>query len=144
MKKFITLFSFLLLLGIAADAQVKLPKNSVNAGKLITQFTNALKPSSFTDAFKSGKGDFVSKAQKVSSAVSMAQTISSLAGFVKPGLFKEGSSAQSIMAAANSVKTMTDAAGLLKTFEGGLKPEAFLSSWTGQRSGWLKALNLLK
>ena len=85
------------------------------------------------------------KAQKVSDAVSMASTVASLAGFIKPNLFKEGSSAAGILQTANKVKTMTDAAGLLKSFEGGLKPEAFTSAWSGgERSSWLSALNLLK
>ena len=119
--------------------------SALNAGKLITQLTGALKPTSFTDAWTGGKTGFMGKAQKVSDAVSMASTVASLAGFIKPNLFKEGSSATGILQTANKVKTMTDAAGLLKSFEGGLKPEAFTSAWTGgERSGWLSALNLLK
>ena len=118
---------------------------ALNAGKLITQLTGALKPTSFTDAWTGGKTGFMGKAQKVSDAVSMASTVASLAGFIKPGLFKEGSSAAGMLQTANKVKTMTDAAGLLKSFEGGLKPEAFTSAWSGgERSGWMSALNLLK
>ena len=130
--------------------QAQLPKipdgvsSVANAGKLVSQFTNALKPASFTDAWAGERTGFLGKAQKISNAVSMASTISSLAGFIKPALFREGSSASTIAQTANKVKTMADAAGLLKSFEGGLKPEAFLSSWSGQRSGWLSALNLLK
>ncbi|HKH61947.1 MAG TPA: hypothetical protein VKA49_13995 [Flavitalea sp.] len=74
----------------------------------------------------------------------MASTISSLAGFIKPSLFKPGTTASSIVGAAGKVQTMAQAAGLLRTFEGGLKPETFASGWSGQRSGWLSALNLLK
>ena len=118
---------------------------ALNAGKLISQLTGALKPTSFTDAWTGGKTGFMSKAQKVSDAVSMASTVASLAGFIKPSLFKEGSSVAGLLQTANKVKTMTDAAGLLKSFEGGLKPEAFTSAWSGgERSGWLSALNLLK
>ncbi|MBE7173215.1 MAG: hypothetical protein INR73_21760 [Williamsia sp.] len=116
----------------------------LNAGQLITQLTGALKPTSFTDAWAGGKSGFMGQAQKISNAVSMASTVASLASFVKPSLFKEGSSAAGILQTANKVKTMTDAAGLLKSFEGGLKPEAFTSGWSGQRSSWLSALNLLK
>jgi len=39
---------------------------------------------------------------------------------------------------------MADAAGLLKKLEGGLKPEAMVSGWSGERNTWLSALNLLK
>jgi hypothetical protein len=59
-------------------------------------------------------------------------------------MFKQGSSAKSIMDMGSKVKTMTDAAGLLKSFEGGLKPEAFTSAWSTMRPGWLSALNQLK
>ena len=117
---------------------------AMNAGKLITQLSGSLNPTSFTDSWSSGKTGFLGKAQKVSDAVSMASTVASLAGFVKPALFKEGSSAAGILQTANKVKTMTDAAGVLKSFEGGLKPEAFTSGWGSQRSGWMSALNLLK
>ncbi|HEY0680433.1 MAG TPA: hypothetical protein VGD17_19255 [Chitinophagaceae bacterium] len=144
-------FILLLFLSISltANAQIdKLPKtnpsSSVNAGKLLTQFANAIKPSALTNEGTSQKGSWISKAQKVSDAVSFASSVSSLAGLVKPGMFKQGINAQTILQTANTVKTMSDAAGLLKTFEGGLKPEALLSSWSKQRGGWLSALNLFK
>jgi hypothetical protein len=147
LKFLVPVVSAFLLFSISASAQLgKSLGNSTagKAGQLLTQFANALKPSSFTDAFKSEKGNWLSKAQKVSDAVGVANSISSLAGFIKPGLFKEGSSVQSILNTANTVKSMTDAAGLLKSLEGGLKPEAFLQGWSKQRVGWTSALNLLK
>lgn len=149
MRNTILLFFVFLLAAHMSHAQLPgVPKGALpaalNAGKLITQLTGALKPTSFTDAWTGGKSGFMSKAQKVSDAVSMASTVASLAGFIKPSLFKEGSSAAGILQTANTVKTMTDATGLLKSFEGGLKPEAFTSAWSGERSSWQSALNLLK
>ncbi len=147
-RKAIMLALGLLFISQAIQAQIPgLPKGAssiANAGTLISQLTNAIKPASFTDAWSGSKSGFLGQASKISNAVSMASTISSLAGFIKPAMFKEGSSASTIMSTANKVKTMADAAGLLKSFEGGLKPEALLSSWSGQRTGWLSALNLLK
>lgn len=148
MKNPAMLFCLAILCYTSTLGQVpNVPKEAVSAanpGKLLTQFTNAIKPASFTDAWSGEKGGFLSKVQKASNAASIASTISSLAGFIKPNMFKQGTNAQTIIQGANTVKTITDAAGLLKSFEGGLKPEAFLSSWSGQRSGWLSALSLLK
>jgi hypothetical protein len=74
----------------------------------------------------------------------MAKSVSSLSGFIKPGLFKQGFNLGSVTQAANTAKTYSDASGVLKNLEGGLKPEAFVSSWAGKRTGWLNALSLLK
>jgi hypothetical protein len=116
-----------------------------NAGSLLTQFAGALQPTSFLPSWGSGgKTSWLSAAGKVSDAVSMAKSVSSLAGFIKPGMFKQGVSAGSITQAAGAAKTYSDASGLLKNLEGGLKPEAFVSSWASKRSGWLNALSLLK
>lgn len=126
--------------GVNKDAVL----STANAGKLLTQLTDAIKPTSFTDAWSGEKEGFLSMAGKISDAASIASTVSSLAGFIKPILFKDGVSAGSLSKTASTVKTVSQAASLLKTFEGGLKPEALLSSWSGQRSGWLSALSLLK
>ena len=116
-----------------------------NAGSLLTQFAGAIKPTSFLSSWASGgKSKWLSAAGKVSDAVGMAKSVSSLAGFVKPGMFKQGSNAGGVMQAANTVKTYSDASGVLKNLEGSLKPEAFVSSWAGKRTGWLNALSLLK
>ena len=116
----------------------------VNAGSLLTQFTNAIKPSSFLDSWKGEKGNWLSSAGKITEAAGLAKSVGSLAGFIKPGMFKQGFNLQSLLSAANTAKTMADATGLLKNLEGGLKPEAMTSGWAGKRSGWLNALSLLK
>jgi hypothetical protein len=118
--------------------------SAANPGQLLTQFTNALKPTSFLSSFAGAKTGILGKAQKATSAMDIASTVSSLAGYIKPDMFKQGTTAKSLMDMGGKVKTMTDAAGLLKSFEGGLKPEAFTSAWSNIRPGWLSALNQLK
>lgn len=146
------LFASLVLLALTGSlTQAQLPQLNKNAvtsavkpGQLLTQFTNALKPTAFTSAFAGAKEGIVSKAQKASSALDIASTVSSLAGYIKPDMFKQGSTAKSIMDLAGKAKTMAEAGSLLKSFEGSLKPEAFTSNWSNVRPGWLSALNQLK
>jgi len=151
MKKFTLFLLFSSLIVLSTEAQLKdaLSKASgagaPNPGSLLTQFAGALQPGSFLPSWGSGgKTNWLSAAGKVSNAVSMAKSISSLSSFIKPTMFKQGFNAGSIATAASAVKTYSDASGVLKSLEGGLKPEAFVSSWAGKRSGWLSALNLLK
>ncbi len=126
--------------------QAQLPKvgGIANAGQLVTQLINAIKPTSFTSAFTGAKDGILGQASKISSAASLASTVSSLVGYIKPEMFKTGSTAKSLLDMSSKVKTMTDATGLLKDFEGGLKPEALTSNWSASRTGWLTALNQLK
>ena len=149
MKKMLA--SFLLPVLLCTYVHAQLPKvnksaitSAVNPGQLLTQFTSALKPTSFLSSFAGAKDGILGKAQKAASALEIANTVSSLVGFIKPDMFKQGSTAKSLMDMAGKAKTMTDAAGLLKSFEGGLKPEAFTSSWATSKPGWLSALNQLK
>ena len=116
----------------------------VNIGQLVTQVASALKPSSFTDAWGEEKSNWTQSAQNLTEPKGIANSISTLAGYIKPGLFKQGFSAETLLNMAQSVTDLAGAAGLLKGFEGGLKPEAFTPEWSGQRSGWLKALDLIK
>jgi hypothetical protein len=152
MKKMLA--SFLLPVLLCTYVNAQLPKvnkgavssavSAVNPGQLLTQFTSALKPTSFLSSFAGAKDGILGKAQKAASALEIANTVSSLVGYIKPDMFKQGSTAKSLMDMTGKVKTMTDAAGLLKSFEGGLKPEAFTSNWASARPGWLSALNQLK
>ncbi|MBS1660792.1 MAG: hypothetical protein JST68_07050 [Bacteroidetes bacterium] len=139
------------LISFSSQAQLKdaLTKASSagapNAGNLLSQFAGALKPTSFLPSWGSGgKTDWLSAAGKVSNAVSMAKSVSSLTSFIKPDMFKSGFNVGSITQAASAAKTYSDASNVLKSLEGGLKPEAFLSSWASKRSGWLSALSMLK
>jgi hypothetical protein len=141
-----------LIMGLAitnTQAQLKdvLSKASGSAspGNLLTQFEKAIKPTSFLSSWaSSGKTNWLAAAGKVSNAVSMAKSVSSLAGFIKPEMFKSGFNLSSLTTAASAAKTYSDASGVLKSLEGGLKPEALSSSWASQRPAWLNALNLLK
>jgi hypothetical protein len=145
------MFTGLVLLIVGGSMQAQLPKLNTstatavaNPGQILTQLTNAIKPTSFTSGWAGAKDGILGKAQKVSSAIDMANTVSTLVSFIKPDMFKQGSTAKSLMDMSGKVKTMTDAAGLLKSFEGGLKPEALTSNWSTVRPGWLNALNQLK
>lgn len=128
-----------------ANAQVpNVSTKHVNAGSLLTQFAKAIKPASFLSSWASGKSGWLSKAAKVVDAPGMASSISSLAGFIKPGMFKSGFNVQQLMSAAGTAKSMADATGLLKNLEGGLKPEAMSSDWGAKKTSWESALALLK
>lgn len=149
MKKMLASFLLLVLFCTYVNAQLpKVNKNAVastvNPGQLLTQLTNAIKPTSFLSSFAGAKTGILGKAQKAASAMEIANTVSSLVGYIKPEMFKQGSTAKSLIDMAGKAKTMTDAAGLLKSFEGGLKPEAFTSNWSTTRPTWLSALNQLK
>ncbi len=125
--------------------QAQLPKVAkAGPGKLLTQFANAVKPASFLSSWTGEKTSWLAKAGKVTDAIGIAQSVSSLAGFIKPDMFKSGFNVASLLQTANTVKTITDATGVLKSLEGGLKPEALSTGWNKQRTGWLSALNLLK
>jgi len=136
----------LVLISMSHLVQSQLPKvgGVANAGQLVTQLINAIKPSSFTSAFAGAKDGILGQASKISSAASMASTVSSLVGYIKPDMFKTGSTAKSLLDMGTKVKTMAEGASLLKSFEGGLKPEALTSNWSGMRTGWLSALNQIK
>lgn len=146
MKKMFIGLVLLIITGSLAQAQI--PGNAtaaVGPGKLLTQLIDAIKPSSFSSDWAAGAKDtVVNKTQIAADLPGIANSVSSVAGFIKPDMFKQGFSAQSITSLAGKAKSMADIAGLLKNFEGSLKPEAFLGSWLGQRSKWLSALSLLK
>lgn len=140
MKKVILLTAVLFFVAGFASIEAQLPSVS----GLLKQFTNAIKPASFLDSWKTEKTGFMNDAGKVSSAAGLAKTVSSLAGFIKPAMFKDGFNLKGLQEAAGTAKTMSEATGLLTNLEGGLKPEAMNDSWAGKRSGWLSALSLLK
>ena len=149
MKKI--LISSVLLVMFSSLAVAQLPKISkgltgaASPGKLITQFVSALKPTSFTSGWAAVKDGILDKAEKTADPSQLASSVSSIAGYIKPEMFKKDSTTQnSITQMATKVTSMAGVAGLLKNLEGGLKPTAFLSSWASQRTGWLSALNMLK
>lgn len=145
---FVSLFALLMYVApTGAQVPKELPTSksaTVNAGSLLTQFMNGIKPSSFTDEWKTGKSNWLSSVGKIASAPGMIENITSLTKFIKPSMFKNGFNVQSLLQTATTAKSMADATGLLKNLEGGLKPEAMTSNWAGKKAGWLNALNLLK
>jgi hypothetical protein len=147
-KSFLVLLLVTSLGSITTQAQLKLPEaatGKANAGSLLSQFAGALKPTSLLDSWAGGgKTDWLSAASKVTTGAGIGQSISSLAGFIKPDMLKSGFNLTSLLKTANTVKTISSATGLLKNLEGGIKPEAFVSGWAAKRPAWLSALNLLK
>ena len=120
------------------------PAGAVNAGSVLSQFMNAIKPTSFNSDWTKEKSNWLSAVGKIKDAPGMISNITSLAKFIKPAMFKNGFNLQSLMQTASTAKTMTDAAGLLKNLEGGMKPDAMASGWAGKKDSWLSALSLLK
>ena len=121
-----------------------IPTGGANAGTVLNQFMKAIKPTSFIDSWTKEKSGWLSAVGKIKDAPGMVKNITSLAKFIKPAMFKNGFNMESLMKTAGTAKTMADAGGLLKTLEGGLKPEAMVSGWAGQKNTWLSALNMLK
>ncbi len=152
MKKIICL-SLVTALFVTAQAQVPdlnkakadaTAATTSSAGKLLSQFGSAINTSALTTAFAGQKTGWLSKASKVTDAAGMASSVASLAGGIKPSMFKSGFNVQSLISAASTAKTMASASGLLKNLSGGLKPEALSSSFTSQKPAWESALSLLK
>ncbi|OQP64603.1 hypothetical protein [Niastella populi] len=146
MKKMLAGATLLVLFCTSVAAQLPgINKNAAaSPGRLLTQFTSALKPTSFLSTWAGAKEGILGNARKAATAVDIANTVSSLIGFIKPEMFKQGSTAKSLMNVSGRIKTMSDAAGLLKSLENGLKPEAFTSNWAAAKPGWLSALSQLK
>ena len=141
MKKLLFL---LLVIGFQSQAQLPVSVAKPDASALLKQLVGGIKPSSFISSFAGEKENWLSKVAKTASVPELAKNIASLGSFIKPSLFKEAFSLKNLEKTAATDKTMADASGLLKSLEGGLKPEALTSDWASIRPGWIKALGLLK
>ncbi len=145
MKVIITAMVFVITMFFTVKAQLPVSKTgTAGIGDLMGHFKNAIQPSAFNDQWESNKTSFLGNVGKTTDAGGVGKIIGSLAGFLKPDMFKQGFNVQSLISSAGTVKKMVQAASLLKNLEGGLKPEAFASGWTQKRTGWLNALNLIK
>ena len=125
-------------------AQAPPVTNSLNAGKLLVELINNIKPTSMISSFAGKKSGLIANATKAVSGPALAKTISSLAGFIKPGMFKQGFDLKSLQKAASTTKSITDATGLMKNLEGGIKQEGMADDWDTKRTNWLSNLDLLK
>lgn len=146
MKRIILFFAFILTMG-TTNAQIKnLASQAIgsSAGTFLTQFANNIKPSSFLSNWAGQKTNWLAGATKVTDAIGLSKNISSLAGFIKPELFKSAFNLANFQTLATKVKTMTEAASLFKNLESNLKPEAFGTNWSKLRGGWLSGLTALK
>jgi hypothetical protein len=134
----------MLLFQTLTHAQVPTVTNSLNAGKLLVELINNIKPASMISSFAGKKKDLISSATKATSGPAIAKTISSLAGYIKPGMFKSAFNLKNLQQLASTAKTMADAKGLMKNLEGGIKPEGMAEGWDTKRTNWLSSLDLLK
>src|SRR5262245_38214662 len=130
MRKILLLTAIFFTTQSFVPAEPQLP----NIGNLVKQFTNAIKPSSFLDSWKTGKAGFLADAGKITGATGLAKGVSSLAGFIKPSMFKNGFNLKGLQDAATTATTMSAATGLLKNLEGGMKPEAMTDDWAGKKN----------
>ena len=153
MKKLIGL-SLVLGLFVTAHAQIPDAINKAKAsatsstvakaGQLLTQFGSAIKTTSLLSSFTGQKSGWMAKAGKVADAASMASSIATLAGGIKPTAFKSGFDVKSLISSASTVTTMASAGGLLKSLSDGLKPESLSPGFATQKPAWESALSLLK
>jgi hypothetical protein len=136
----------LILLGLtitSAQAQTP-PTTTTEAGRLILQFSNAIRPTSYTDHWLLKTSSWKSTAAKTNSGIALAKNASFLANYIKPGMFKTSFDLKNFNKTANSAKTYPDAYKVLQTLEDGLKPEALGAYWRNQRGHWLHDLSVLK
>src|SRR5688572_27786403 len=91
---------------------------------LLGQLTSAINPAAFTDAWAGSKGNFTNGLSSVGSASGIAGSVSTLAAYIKPEMFKPGITPQAVADSANQVTDMEKATRLLRGFEGNLRPEA--------------------
>ena len=128
--------NLLLILCLAMTATVasaQLPSMG-GAGDLLGKFTkDALSDDAMKPEFKDMKKGFLKDAKKMTDMASIGGHVNKLIGFIKPGMFKEGVNVDDLMGAANSVKSIADATGIMKKLQDSLLPKAFKSKWPGKK-----------
>lgn len=144
MKPLIYLITGMLIFQNAAQAQLPSVPGNMNAGKLLVELINNIKPASMISSFAGKKSELISSAAKAVTGPALAKNISSLAGFIKPELFKKGFNLKSLQDAARTAKSISDATGLMKNLEGAIKPEGMVDGWDAKRTKWSNNLDLLK
>lgn len=130
MKTLIALFALLM---VGATVSAQLPGMG-GGGDLLGKFTKeALDDDAMKPEFKDMKKGFIKDAKKMTDAASIGGHINKLMGFIKPGMFKEGVNVNELMDAANSVKSIAEATGIMKKLQNSLLPKAFKGSWAGKK-----------
>ena len=148
MKKNILLLVTGLALSMTMHAQLALkpagstapPASAETAGAKIVQLVNAMRPASFTPAFKKDKPAFITAAAGSNDAGTMAKYVSRLVGYIKPEKFKNGVSGEALTKNSGSVTTLAQAKIMLLNVESGLQPKAMNDIWQLQRGQWIKDL----
>lgn len=117
---------------------------SVLPAKLYGQLANAIKPSSFLSASQNDGKTLQVIAGNANDPAGIAKDLASLAGYIKPDLFKSSFNVAGFRSGASAVTTSGQIAGMLKNFESGIKPAALLGIWKMQKSAWTNDINNLK
>lgn len=120
------------------------PATTTEAGRLIIQFSQAIRPNSFTDHWLLKTSSWTSTAAKTPNGTALAKNALFLANYIKPTMFKNTFNLKSFNKTANSAKTYAEAYKVLQSLEDGLKREALVSHWSNQRGHWLHDLSVLK
>ena len=148
MKKNILLLVTGLALSITMHAQLALkpangnpPQTSAEtAGAKIVELVNAMRPASFTPAFKKDKPTFITAAAASNDAGTMAKYVSRLVGYIKPEKFRNGVSGETLTKNSAAVTTLAQAKVMLLNVESGLQPKAMNDIWQLQRGQWINDL----
>ncbi len=112
--------------------------------RVLVQFTNGLNPASFVTSFPKEKNAFITKTSKINTPQDFAKSVSILAGYIKPDMFKSDFNVSQFKNQSLKVKTTQEAGDLIKNLEKNLKPIAFSGVWNLQKKGWVDNVNNLK
>ncbi len=142
----------LLLTTVTAHAQLTVneKKNGVtataksDAGSLLAEFANVLKPDALNKSFVKQKKSFAESAKTSIQIEQLGRSALQLFSNVKPGYFKDAAVTERLIAAAAKIQSKSELSNVLIKFESNLKPQALNSMWKLQRSTWLHSLGMLK
>jgi len=114
-------------------------------GNVIGQLTSNLSDDAFTESFKKGKGDFVSKTNGVKDAAGASSALQTLEAGLLPGAMDAGwgSVKGKWLKDAKTANTVKTVAGLAGTLESNVNDKYFKGSWATARPTWQAALNTL-
>lgn len=140
---FLLLMSLVFATNVRAQLIVEQPHTADNitysntTAKMLTELTLAIKADAYVKTFAKEKKEFVSKSATVTTPAQVSQTLIALSNYIKPNKFKSSFKVTDFAKNAGKITSLLQAKSLLKTFEAGLLPDAFVPIWKMQRSNWL-------
>jgi uncharacterized protein YidB (DUF937 family) len=119
--------------------------NQASIGSIIGQLTSNISDEAFTDTFKKGKGDFISKTNGVKDAAGASSALQSLEAGLLPTAMDAGwgSVKNKWIKDAKTANTVKTVAGLAGTLESNLSDKYFKGTWATARPAWQTALSTL-